>query len=151
MPRPIVFTLSACLKILSSSCWRPLAFLGKHQQKWLSPSCYVCPCRPMQPLNARENLGLHWDMVFAIPAGTASWQRCWIWCGPKVLLIPTIDTVYAIWLMSVQCLSSGTSEYPWDRTYLLAPGSDIISFNLVSSLNFSFRRPLHALMPVWVL
>lgn len=25
----------------------------------------------MQPLNAKENLGLHWDLVFAIPAGTA--------------------------------------------------------------------------------
>lgn len=34
-------------------------------------SCSVRPCRPMQPLNAKGNLGLHWDLVIAIPAGTA--------------------------------------------------------------------------------
>jgi len=34
------FLLSSdCLKIWSSGCWSPLAFLCKYQQRWLSPSC----------------------------------------------------------------------------------------------------------------
>lgn len=149
MPRPIVFTLSACLKILSSSCWRPLAFLCNRQQKWLSPpSPALCvhadPCSLWMQRETQVSTGT-WYLPFQLEQLTKVLSFMWT----KSIT----DTVHAITtnVSAMSQLRDRCIPARWDTPLGTLVWHHVNAIEISGTLIFPSGGHCTHQCPVWVL